>query len=401
MKKLTITELNRIVRSVVEGGFAGGVWVVGELRQFKVHSSGHWYFTLRDKNCQVDCVMWRGDNASVSWTPQDGMEVDAFVFPTLFERYGKFQVTVKKLIPSGRGARAIAFEMLKKKLAQAGLFDPAHKKPLPSFPLVIGVVTSRTGAAIRDIVNVLSRRAPWVTVILRNTLVQGENAPADIVAAIEEFNAFGAVDLLIVGRGGGSEEDLWCFNDEGVAYAIFNSKLPIISAVGHEIDITIADLVADVRAPTPSAAAELATPDKNEITNTLATLLKSAANSTYRIVLQKKATLGELRRKLSLADPTRRIAELRQRLDIFQSTAQRDVLNLIERRRNRVSYLAQSLKLLSVDRILARGFSIVRLNGNVVRESSALSPHSIVSIEFYRGSARADVLEISPESDEQ
>jgi len=389
--KITISELNRLVRLSVEGAFPGGVWVVGEVRQFKIHSSGHWYFVLRDREAQVDCVMWRGDNAKVNWEIIDGIEVEAQVMPTIYEKVGRYQVVVKKIVPGGKGARAIAFEMLKKKLLALGLFDEAHKKKLPVFPLRIGVATSKTGAAIRDIMNVLSRRAPWITIILRDTKVQGDDAPQDIVSAIEEFNRFGEVDLLIVGRGGGSEEDLWCFNDEAVAYAIYNSEIPIISAVGHEIDFTIADFVADARAPTPSAAAEIAAPDKTELEHKLKNLLKTAANHLFRKNLQKRTNLQQFTQKLASLNPIHRINELRQKTDwIFSSILQKITQNIASRKQ-RVDNLQNALEMLSPQRVLARGFSIVRKDGRVIANSSNLAQNDSITIEFFKGSATATV----------
>ncbi len=386
----------RTARALVEGGFPGGVWVLGEVRQFKVHSSGHWYFVLRDEAAQVNCVMWRSDNATLGWTPQDGIEVEAFAQPTIFEKQGRFQLMVRRMLPAGKGARAIAFEMLKKKLAAEGLFDKAHKKALPPFPMTIGVVTSITGAAIRDILNILRRRAPWVTVIVRNTLVQGEDAPADIVRAIEEFNRFGEVDLLIVGRGGGSEEDLWCFNDEAVARAIFASRIPIISAVGHEIDISISDFVADLRAPTPSAAAELAVPDRAELLRRIGMLLRRAATNIVALTTKYRAALQSAAQRLEFASPKHRIDELRQRLDAALESAQKAIRLLFERRRTKLSHLAEKLSLLSVERILARGFSIVRHRGTVVRSAEQLSEGDEIDIQFYRGGACAKVATIKP-----
>ena len=395
----TVSELNSLVRRLVEGGFPGGVWIVGEIRQFKKHSSGNWYFVLTDNVSNVDCVMWRSRVASVGWTPEEGMKVEAFGRPTIYEKVGKFHITIERLIPAGRGERAIAFEQLKKKLEAEGLFDPQHKKPLPVFPMVFGVATSRTGAAIRDIIKVTRRRAPWVTIILRNTLVQGDSAPADIIRAIEEFNRFGKVDLLIVGRGGGSEEDLWCFNDEGVARAIFASKIPIISAVGHERDFTIADFVADVRAATPSAAAEIAVPDRNELIASIGQKLRRMKIALSNRVLYKKNELTRLMHRLELSSPSRRIEDYRRQVDDLLTAATGAVVNRVRDARIRIEHIMEKLELLSVNRILERGFSLVWKDGRIVRSAGELSPSEGVRIQFAVGEADATIekIELNPE----
>ncbi len=392
-KKITISELNRLVRASVERAFFGGVWIVGEVRQFKIHSSGHWYFVMRDKDAQVDCVMWRGDNAQANWIPQNGIEVEAQVIPTIYEKGGRYQVMVKKILPGGKGARAIAFEILKKKLDALGLFEPSHKKALPPFPLTIGVATSRTGAAIRDILNVLRRRAPWITVILRDTKVQGESAAPDIIGAIEEFNKYGTVDLLIIGRGGGSEDDLWCFNDEGVANAIYNSQLPIISAVGHEIDFTISDFVADMRAPTPSAAAEIAVPDRNRLISRLASLLRTAATALSNRTLKMQTRLQQSTQKMAALNPAHKISELRQRIDWLYSNAHGAIFRKMESQEKQLEHLSNSLTMLSPKHILARGFSIVRKNNRVIRSNDEIEKNDAIDIEFYKGTAKAIVKE--------
>jgi len=398
---ISVSDFVRIARHTIENAFAGGLWVAGEVRQFKAHSSGHWYFALRDNAAQVDCVMWHSDNMALGWQPEDGVEIEAHIFPTVFERAGRFQAVVKKMTPGGKGARAIAFEMLKKKLAAMGLFDQFHKKKMPAFPLTIGIITSRTGAAIRDICNIVRRRAPWITLILRDTRVQGEDAPADIVAAIEEFNKFGTVDLLIVGRGGGSEEDLWCFNDERVAMAIYNSQLPIISAVGHEIDFTIADFVADLRAPTPSAAAEVAAPDRTALINALATYLKRVSSALTAKSLHERNKLQQLSHTLALASPKYRIDESRQKIDLLLSGTYRNIALLLERKRTRLTHIGEILKMLSPKKVLARGFAIVRRDGNVIRASNQLAKRNIVEIEFSHGGALAIIDELHHEEPQE
>ncbi len=395
---LTITELNTRARRLIEGGFVAGVWVIGEVRSFKVHTSGNWYFVLTDNVSSVSCAMWRTRASKMGWLPEDGMKVEAFGRPTIYEKDGRYRLIIERMVPAGRGERAIAFEQLYRKLEKEGLFDPAHKKPLPWFPMVIGVVTSRTGAAIKDIVKVAKRRAPWVTIILRNTLVQGDAAPQDIAAAIDEFNRFGKVDLLIVGRGGGSEEDLWCFNDEIVARAIFNSTIPIISAVGHERDKTIADFVADYRAPTPSAAAEAAVPDRMEIVNSIHQMLRRIKNALFSRILWERNRLSNLTHRLELASPNYKLAEFRRQVDDLLTRARNVVVQRVKDRRVRVEHIREKLRLLSVDRVLERGFSIVWQDGKIIRSANQLSPGDVVRIQFAKGSARAGIEEINAEN---
>ncbi len=260
----SVTDLTRKIKGTLEEGFSR-IAVQGELSNFKHHSSGHLYFTLKDEHAQIQCVMWRSRVPALSVTPQDGMKMIARGNVTVYEVRGNYQLDVASLQLLGAGELQIAFERLKQKLAAEGLFDQDHKKPLPQFPQRIGIVTSPTGAAIQDIINIINRRFPSTELILCPVKVQGIGAAEEIASAIDDFNNFGAVDVILVGRGGGSLEDLWAFNEEIVARSIYHSSIPVVSAVGHEIDFTIADFVADLRAPTPSAAAELIVPDRREI----------------------------------------------------------------------------------------------------------------------------------------
>src|ERR1041384_4171807 len=261
---LSVSELTRRIKGTLERGFTS-VAVEGELSNFKHHSSGHFYFTIKDENAQIQGVMWRSRALTLAFTPQDGMKIIARGRVTVYEIRGVYQIDVADLRPLGTGELQLAFERLKQKLAALGYFETRRKKPIPRFPSRIGLVTSPTGAAIRDIVNIVSRRWPLSELILFPVSVQGAGAAAEIAGAVREFNSLKKVDVMIVGREGGSLEDLWAFNEEVVADAIFHSAIPVISAVGHEIDFTISDFVADLRAPTPSAAAELVVPNRAEM----------------------------------------------------------------------------------------------------------------------------------------
>jgi len=279
----TVSTLTREIKEVLETSFPR-LWVEGEVSNYKRHSSGHLYFTLKDENAQIRCAMWRFKADELRFRLEDGLKVLLEADIQVYEKSGTYQLVVQQLQPAGIGELQLAFEQLKKRLQEEGLFDPQHKKNIPPYPERIGVVTSPTGAAIRDIVSVVSRRFPAAEMLLYPVKVQGEGAADDIARAIADFNDFGEVEVLIVGRGGGSLEDLWAFNEEVVARAIFQSKIPIISAVGHEVDFSIADFVADRRAPTPSAAAEMVVPDRQELQGVLAYFLEKYRNQILQMV---------------------------------------------------------------------------------------------------------------------
>lgn len=261
---LRVSVLNAAARELLEASF-GAVWVVGEIATWRTAASGHSYFSLRDETAQVDCVIFRGDARRLPTEPEEGMEVYALGQVSLYEARGRFQLIVRRLEAKGEGLWRLAFERLRRKLDAEGLLDPARKRLLPPFPSRVGVVTSRTGAALRDVLSVIRRRAPWTHVVVSDCRVQGEEAVPEICAALRRVGRHPGIDLVILTRGGGSVEDLWCFNHEEVARCVAGSPVPVISAVGHEVDVTIVDLVADRRAPTPSAAAELAVPDRTEL----------------------------------------------------------------------------------------------------------------------------------------
>lgn len=315
----TVSQLNREIRFLLEGNFPA-VWIEGEISNFAAPNSGHWYFSLKDNTAQVRCAMFRPQNRRLSFLPKEGMHVFLKARVSLYEGRGDFQLLVEHMEEAGEGKLRQEFEALKKRLQDAGLFNEAHKKPLPAFPTCIGVVTSPTGAAIRDILSVLKRRYPCVPVIIYPTLVQGNAAAPNIVKAIETANRRNECQVLIIARGGGSLEDLWPFNDEAVAHAIYRSAIPTISGVGHEIDFTIADFVADLRAPTPSVAAELATPDRAEL---LSSLVDDRAR-LHRVInhqLQRiKQSLTFTQKHLYQQHPKRKLAEQSQQLDFYEIT---------------------------------------------------------------------------------
>ncbi len=313
-KVFTITQITAQIKEHLESTFSG-IWVEGEISNFKHHSSGHMYFTLKDKDAQISAVMFKGSNLRLRFKPEDGMKVLVFGRISVYEPRGSYQVYVQEMEPKGVGELQLAFEQLKKKLESEGLFRKEHKKPIPEFPEVIGVVTSPTGAAIRDIQNVITRRFSLARILLIPVRVQGNLAGDEIVNAIETFNDHGAADVLIVGRGGGSIEDLWPFNEEKVARAIFNSKIPVISAVGHEIDFTISDFVSDLRAPTPSAAAELVVKDKNELLDRIRSFILRSENYMKSDIREKKLGLSQIMKRRVFTQATAPIEEKLLRLD--------------------------------------------------------------------------------------
>ncbi|MGD0058664.1 MAG: exodeoxyribonuclease VII large subunit [Verrucomicrobiia bacterium] len=353
---LSVTDLTRRVKDLLEEKFPS-LWVEGELSNLRSPSSGHVYFTLKDANAQLAVVLFRGVAAKVGFALKDGLQVIAFGDVSVYERSGQYQLVARQLLPKGLGALQLAFEELKQRLAKEGLFDTARKKPIPTLPQHIGLVTSPTGAAIRDFLNIINRRFPNVHVVINPVRVQGDGAATEIAAAIDEFNALHAsgrlpLDVLIVTRGGGSLEDLWAFNDEAVARALARSTIPTISAVGHEIDFTISDFVADLRAPTPSAAAELVVKAKDEYTRQF---------NQYQARLQKdlRLQLAEARQRFStLASsyvfrrPTETIRQYQQQLDDYAHRLRRAPAATVAAHRSRWETVAEKLKLLSPQALL-------------------------------------------------
>lgn len=337
----TVSRLNAEARAVLEGSFPL-LWVEGEISNLARPASGHWYFSLKDSAAQVRCAMFRQRNQLLRFKPQDGMHVLLRVRISLYEGRGEFQLIAEHMEEAGSGALQRAFEMLKLRLQNEGLFDAARKRPLPRLPRRIGVVTSPTGAAIHDILTVLARRFPTIPVVIYPVPVQGSGAGAQIAAAIRRAGERAECDVLIVGRGGGSLEDLWAFNEEVVARAIHASPIPIVSAVGHEVDFTIADFVADMRAPTPSAAAELLSPDREEMRTQLLQQRLRLARSFQRQMLHRKQQLEALQKRLK--HPGRRLQEIAQRLDEMEQRLTRASRHLLRHAGSRLTALHASLE---------------------------------------------------------
>ncbi len=393
----SVSEITRDIKTTLESAFPP-LWVQGELSNFIHHRSGHMYFTLKDANTQLSGVMWKGRNAFLRFSPQEGMKVVVLGSIRVYERRGQYQIDCVRMMPAGIGELQMAFEQLKTRLKEEGLFDPAHKRTIPEFPDIIGVITSASGAAIRDIVHVINRRFPGVRLVIRPTLVQGDDAAADIEQAIQEMNDWGQADVLIVGRGGGSLEDLWPFNEERVARALYDSRIPVISAVGHEIDFTISDFVADLRAPTPSAAAELAVPNREDLQQHLASIRQRLNRQLTTRLHMASERLNSLRNRYSFRRPLDRIRQDRQRLDDLSVRMNRSLTVHLERNRQRVQTAHQQLTALNPGSVLKRGYCIcLDEQRNPLSTVDILNMDQNVIIQFYRGAAGARIDHIDPD----
>jgi exodeoxyribonuclease VII large subunit len=392
---LSVSRLVSLLQDVVEENFVD-VLVSGEVANFATPASGHYYFALKDEGAQLRAVMFRAQNRLLSFLPENGMNVVCRGRLSLYTRRGELQMLVDHLEPLGVGSQQIALEQLKKRLASEGLFAEERKRPLPAFPRTIGVVTSGSGAAIHDILNVLRRRGAGLRVLLRPVRVQGDGAALEIAEGIADLNRQGEADVLIVGRGGGSMEDLWAFNEEPVARAIFASRIPVISAVGHEVDVTIADLVADLRAPTPSAAAELVVKERRELEGHVDHLvLRLSGQMKARLTLLRERVEGLFRR---LRAPVGDLLRQGQRVEQLSRRTKLAIRVHLEASASRLALFAGRLEALSPLRTLSRGYAIVTREeeSTPLRETARLARGDRLAIRFARGEARVVVEEIIP-----
>jgi exodeoxyribonuclease VII large subunit len=381
---LTVSELTKEIRRTLEDSFQQ-VSVVGEISNFKSHISGHWYFSLKDSGAVINCTMWKGFNQYVFFTPQDGMKIIVNGKLTVYPPRGSYQLDIRSMKPAGLGELQEAFEKLKKKLEAEGLFDEKFKKPVPVFPSKIGIVTAIDGAAFRDLVSVAKRRYPLVELLIAPARVQGSGAAESIVNSIKLLNKSGDIDVIIVGRGGGSIEDLWAFNEEVVARAIFKSRVPVISGVGHEVDFTIADYVADLRAPTPSVAMELATPDAMEIENYIREFLLKSSRIIDEQIEEKNGDILSLLKSYGFRLPLEIVNKKSQQIDITISR----ILQSIERFSlvydKKISLLAKSMETYDIQRSLKRGFVLVKQNSKFVTRAAKFNKEKKASLKFYDG----------------
>ena len=415
---IKISDLNNYIKNILDNDiFLNKVYLKGEISNFKNHTRGHLYFTLKDDTSRISAVMFQSSTVKLTFTPEDGMNVLVEGRISAYPAQGTYQIYVDKMEPDGLGALYIEYEKLKKKLASLGLFAKEKKKPIPRFPEKIGVITAPTGAAVRDIMSTIKRRYPMTEAILFPCLVQGKDAAPDIARQIKRADSYG-VDTIIVGRGGGSIEDLWAFNEEAVAYAIYECKTPIISAVGHEIDWTIADFVADLRAPTPTGAAEMAVPTVLDI-NTLIDNYKIRLNKNIKNMVNTKfIKLRSLRQSFILKNPMSMYEVKEQKLDSLIDTLNKDInkvlsdkdnnlnkikmsvilqnpYNLIKDKKIKFDLLVNTLKLVNPLGILDKGYSLAQINGKTIKSSKDVSINDLIDIKLHEGSIKAEVREIN------
>lgn len=388
----TVTEVNRHIRNVLESNIPA-LFVEGEIANFTRHNSGHIYFTIKDAKSSLRCVFFKNYNLYLNFRPKDGDKVICSGKISVFEKSGSYQLNVTRMVPTGIGELQLKFEELKSKLEKEGLFDSAHKKQLPQFPESIGIVTSPSGAAIQDIKNVLNRRFP-IKIYLYPAVVQGDLASRSIREGIIFFNQRFPVDVLIIGRGGGSQEDLFCFNDEDLARTIFASKIPIISAVGHEIDFTISDFVADLRAPTPSAAAELAVPDRFEIMNQLVGMQHTLMYAAKHILFAKKMEIHELEKQLAEYHPQMFLQKIRQRLDNSALKLAHITKNNLTRFRSKLAILQNELKELSPQDALKRGYAFILKEKKLLKSVNEINLKEKLEIVLKDGKVETEVVKI-------
>lgn len=404
MKVISVSQLNRYVKSLLEGDAnLTAVYIGGEISNFTNHyKSGHLYMSLKDEGAVVKAVMFRAYASKLAFRPENGMKVVVKARVSLYEKDGAFQIYIEEMQPDGVGALQVAFEQLKKKLAAEGLFDGARKKSLPRYPSRIGVITSPTGAAVRDILNILGRRYPLADVVFAPVLVQGEGAAPQLVDALRRFNEAQAADVLIIGRGGGSIEELWAFNEESVARAVAASRIPVISAVGHETDFTICDFAADLRAPTPSAAAELAVPDQQDLRRHLVQLYQNSRRAVGQRVLQAGQKLDAIRSKRCLATPLFYVEEQAMRLDYITRAFTGAACVQTVRAGQRLTAAASKLDALSPLKVLSRGYAIGYAgDGRVVKKTADVQPGDKAVWRLVDGAVHCTVDEVTPDKPEK
>lgn len=395
---LSVSQLNRYIKMNFDADEnLANIFISGEISNFTNHyRTGHLYFTLKDNSAAVRAVMFNSSAKRLKFMPEDGMKVIARGRVSVYEASGQYQLYVDDMQPDGVGALNLAYEQLKEKLQKEGLFSELHKKPLPPYPEKVGVITSPTGAAVRDIINVLGRRFPYAEIVFCPVLVQGEGAHLQLTDAVNLFNSERAADVIIIGRGGGSIEDLWEFNDEGLARAVYNSDIPVISAVGHETDFTICDFVADMRAPTPSAAAELAVPDANELQYALSALKNRMFLNVSSGIADRRSRLEYLMSKGALKSPDEMLSNRSQRLDTAFSKMLSSYENRIGGKKVEFISAATALSKLDPMSVLMRGFAFVSdKNGKNVYSSQALAKGDKINVRFHDGSAVCEVKEIT------
>lgn len=391
----SITDVNNYIKGLIdEEALLQDVYVVGEISNFKNHyATGHFYLTLKDDSSEIRAIMFRAYASKIKFKPQDGLRVIVHGRIGVYAQAGSYQLYIDSMQPDGIGDLHLAYEQLKERLDKEGLFDASHKKALPLFPKSIGVITSSTGAAVRDIIKVASRRYPCAKIVVFPTLVQGNDAPPELIKAVEYFNIMNSVDVIIIGRGGGSIEDLWAFNDEGLARAIYKSSIPVISAVGHEIDYTICDFVSDVRAATPSHAAELATPDINELLYRLNSFSERALDSIINNVSAYRARVEDLASSRVFIKPTSMLDVPNLKLSSVSERLLSAMKQSVSQERERFAVVNSKLVSLNPMAVLSRGYGAVYDSQNrIINSVENIEIHDEISVKLSDGSVRATVL---------
>lgn len=380
----SVSEITNSIKFILESTFEK-VSIEGEISNFKAHSSGHWYFSLKDDNAVISCTMWKGVNNYVFFTPEDGMKVIITGRVTVYPPRGGYQIDIRSMKPVGIGELQAAFERLKRKLYEEGLFDESLKKSIPYFPKKIALITSSEGAAVKDMISVADRRYPLVELLVVPTKVQGSDAAKDIVKNLRKVNLLRDIDVIILARGGGSIEDLWPFNEEIVARAIFNSKIPIVTGIGHEVDFTIADFVSDLRAPTPSVAMELATPDQKELTNLIVENYYAINESVKNRLFDYRSSIENILNSYSFRYPLENARKFSQRIDL----ANIKLNNLIEKKilssNAKISLLSKTLEGFDVQKSLKKGFALIRQNSKFVTRKNNFNQTEPLTIQFFDG----------------
>lgn len=392
---LTVSELNGHIKSLIEGDpMLTRVSVKGELSNYKIYPSGHHYFTMKDSDCAIRCVMFRSAAGKLRFRPESGMKVTAVGRVSVYPRDGAYQLYVTELTPEGAGDLQVAFEQLKAKLEAEGLFDRSHKKPLPAFPKTVAVITSGAGAAVHDIIRVMHKRWPAAKIVLLPVRVQGVEAPPEIVGALRYANRWHVGDVIITGRGGGSIEDLWAFNDERVARAIYESEIPVISAVGHEPDVTISDYVADRRAATPSNAAEIVVPDELEVREAIESRSVRLSQAMRKKLEALSRRLDDIAARPALRDPEVYLANKRMALDYGRTALVSAYEKRLDSKRHAAATLAAKLDALSPLKVLDRGYSIAQKNGKTLRRTADVSAGDAIEVTLPDGCLGCVVQEV-------
>ena len=412
---LTVTALTKYIKYKFDHDtHLKHIYLKGEISNFKHHSRGHFYFTLKDDKAQISAIMFASNSSKVDFKPEDGMSVEVEGYVSVYEASGQYQVYVNKLTEAGKGDLYIAYEKLKKDLQEKGLFDQQHKQPIPRFPKTIGVLTSPTGAAVRDIIHIVNRRFPIANIIVYPTLVQGEYAKDSIVKQIKKANNDLLVDVIILGRGGGSIEDLWPFNEEQVAYAIHDSQIPIISSVGHETDFTISDFVADLRAPTPSGGAEIAVPNQVDLLQYLEQLRAKSHQSIrhllnnkqkqlervtssvlfrdpLRLIETQTRQLAHLDEKLALLSPKMRLKQYKTDLKNYRDRLNERLRNIIDRKGSQYELAINRLELLNPLSIMKKGYSVIEKDGHIMKSVTTLKKDDLIDVKLHDGTVTSKV----------